>query len=153
MALRHGVLVVVLVLVAACALFEPNVRDGRYQLATVDGDKPPSLQVATIECDLTVDGGRLVLGPASQVVLELDERMDCARGGGSLLTWVRTYTGTYEADGARLRITVATISTGGLTVTAEGLVLEAALEVGGHIVAVNDDVEYASGDGVLRFVR
>jgi hypothetical protein len=94
----------VLLLSLGCSLVEPDLRDGTYELVTVDGRKPPSLRSATIECDLTVDGGTLVIGPGTRVVFDLVERSDCTRGGGGILAWHRGFVGTYAMNGGTLTI-------------------------------------------------
>ena len=51
---------------------EPVELASSYDLQTVEGDVPPRLIGATVECDVSVEGGRLSFGPAEQFELGLD---------------------------------------------------------------------------------
>ena len=94
-------LVVLVALAAACGT-EPIELASSYTLSTVEGDQPPRLVGATLECDVSVVGGHLTFGPADQFELGLDVSTDCSRGGGGTQESTFGYTGSAEVDGRRV---------------------------------------------------
>jgi hypothetical protein len=86
----------------ACGGTEPIELAASYTLRSVEGGPPPRLVGATVECDVSVGGGRVTVGPAQQFELGLDVLTDCSRGGGSTSESTYGYMGTVEVDGRRV---------------------------------------------------
>jgi len=91
-----------------CSGTEPVELASGYDLHTVEGDVPPRLIGATVECDVSVEGGRLSFGPAEQFELGLDVLTDCSRGGSGPSHETYGYTGTADVDGRRVVFHTAT---------------------------------------------
>jgi hypothetical protein len=89
-------------IVAACGGTEPLELASSYTLTTVEGDAPPRLMGATIECDIIVNGGRLTVGAFNDFDLGIDVLTDCSRGGSVPSQATFGYTGTVELDGNRV---------------------------------------------------
>ena len=87
---------------AACGGTEPAELAGSYTVSSVEGEAPPQLVGATVECDVSIVGGRLTFDPAEQFDLGLDVLTDCSRGGGSSSESTFGYTGTAELGGRRV---------------------------------------------------
>jgi hypothetical protein len=87
---------------AACGGTEPFELAGSYTLTTVEGDAPPRLMGATVECDIVVNGGHLTVGAADHFELGIDVLTDCSRGGSVPSQATYGYTGTVELDGTRV---------------------------------------------------
>lgn len=68
---------------AACGRTEPIELAASYTLSGVEGVAPPRLVGGTVECDVSIGGGRVTLGSGQQFDLGLDVLTDCSRGGGS----------------------------------------------------------------------
>ena len=98
---RNSSLAVVVALAAACGT-EPIELASSYSLSTVEGDQPPRLVGATLECDVSVVGGHLTFGPADHFELGLDVSTDCSRGGGGTQEATFGYTGSAEVNGRRV---------------------------------------------------
>lgn len=77
----------------------PSEVAGTYTLRTVEGRQPPYLILATIECDVFVVGGTMMLTEAGAHEIVVDTPIDCTRGGGEVTMAGRTYPGTYELRG------------------------------------------------------
>ena len=131
-------------LTVACSGTEPVELADAYDLHTVAGGPPPRLVGATVECDVSVEGGRVTFGPADQFELVLDVLTDCARGGGSPSRQTLGYTGTADASGRQV---VFHTGTGAAAISFEGEVV-----AGGHLqvsvprlvpTAEHLDVEFA----------
>jgi hypothetical protein len=54
----------ILTLALGCGGTKPVELADNYELRTVEGDPPPRLLGATVECDVSVEGGRVAFGPA-----------------------------------------------------------------------------------------
>jgi len=80
----------------ACGGTEPIELAASYTVSTVEGSAPPQLVGATVECDVSIGGGRLTFGPAEQFDLGLDVLTDCSRGGGSTSEETFGYTATVD---------------------------------------------------------
>jgi hypothetical protein len=93
--------------VVACGGTEPIELASSYTVNSVEGGAPPQLVGATVECDVSVVGGRLTFGPAEQFDLGLDVLTDCSRGGGSPNEATYGYTGTAAVDGRRVTFQTA----------------------------------------------
>ena len=91
-----------LALVAAACGTEPFELASSYTLTTVEGDTPPRLMGATVECDIVVNGGHLTFGMAERFELGIDVLTDCSRGGSVPSQATYGYTGTAELDGNRV---------------------------------------------------
>jgi hypothetical protein len=91
-----------------CNGTEPIELASSYDLHTVEGDVPPRLIGATVECDVSVEGGRVNFGEAEQFELGLDVLTDCSRGGGGPNRATYGYTGTADVDGRRVMFHTAT---------------------------------------------
>jgi hypothetical protein len=89
-------------IVAACGGTEPLELASSYTLTTVEGDAPPRLIGATIECDIIVNGGRLTVGAFNDFDLGIDVLTDCSRGGSVPSQATFGYTGTVDLDGNRV---------------------------------------------------
>jgi hypothetical protein len=89
-------------IVVACGGTEPIELASSYTMNSVEGEAPPQLVGATVECDVSVVGGRLTFSPAEQFDLGLDVLTDCSRGGGSPSEATFGYTGTAAVDGRRV---------------------------------------------------
>jgi hypothetical protein len=87
---------------AACGGTEPLELASSYSLTTVEGDAPPRLMGATVECDIVVNGGHLTIGVADHFELGIDVLTDCSRGGSVPSQATFGYTGTVELDGNRV---------------------------------------------------
>lgn len=74
---------------------------GTYSLTTVEGQPPPYIILATVECDVTVVSGTLTLTTAGAHEILIDTPSDCTRGGGQVTMSGRIYPGTYELRGGR----------------------------------------------------
>ncbi len=61
---RRAATAAALALVAAACGTEPVELASSYTLTTVEGDAPPRLMGATVECDIVVNGGHLTIGLA-----------------------------------------------------------------------------------------
>jgi hypothetical protein len=96
--------------VGACGGTEPIELAASYTLSRVEGVAPPQLVGATVECDVSVVGGRVTFGPSEQSVpvpndyfeLGLGVLTDCSRGGGSTSESTYGYFGTAEAEGRQV---------------------------------------------------
>ena len=100
---RRVALTAALTLVAAaCGGTEPLELASSYTLTTVEGDAPPRLIGATVECDIVVNGGHLTVGAADHFELGIDVLTDCSRGGSEPSQATFGYTGTVELDGNRV---------------------------------------------------
>jgi hypothetical protein len=95
------------VLAVACSGTEPIELASSYTVSSVEGGAPPQLVGATVECDVSVVGGRLTFGPAEQFDLGLDVLTDCSRGGGSPSEATFGYTGTAAVDGRQVSFQTA----------------------------------------------
>jgi hypothetical protein len=93
---------------AACGGTDPIQLASSYTVSTIEGDPPPRLIGATVECDVSVGGGHLTIGTARNFELGLDVLTDCSRGGGSTSEATYGYTGTAEVDGRRVVFHTAT---------------------------------------------
>ena len=93
---------------AACGGTEPIELASSYTVSTIEGDPPPRLVGATIECDVTIGGGHLTVGTARNFELGLDVLTDCSRGGGATSEATYGYTGTVEIDGGTVAFHTAT---------------------------------------------
>ena len=90
----------------ACGGTEPIELAASYTLTGVEGVAPPQVVGATVECDVSVGGGRITfesLDPSVPVPddyfeLWLDVLTDCSRGGGSTSESSYGYTGTVETE-------------------------------------------------------
>jgi hypothetical protein len=91
----------------ACGSTEPPELAATYSLSSIEGRVPPYLVGATIECDVSVVGGRILFGPADQFELGLDVLTDCSRAGGSTGESTYGYTGTVELDHRLVRFHTA----------------------------------------------
>jgi hypothetical protein len=114
---HHGVLMhlrafagLVALTTASCSGTEPIELASSYTISTVEGAAPPQLVGATVECDVSVGGGRLTFGPAEQFDLGLDVLIDCSRGGGSTSESTYGYTGTAAVEGRRVTFHTARAS-------------------------------------------
>jgi hypothetical protein len=97
-----GMAAALALIVAACGGTEPLELASSYTLTTVEGDAPPRLIGATIECDIIVNGGRLTVGAFNDFDLGIDVLTDCSRGGSVPSQATFGYTGTVELDGNRV---------------------------------------------------
>ena len=111
--------------VLACGT-EPVELAAGYTLASVDGGTPPQLVGATVECDISVVGGRVTFGTIAQqpapddyFELGLDVLTDCSRAGGSTSEATYGYTGTVEVD--QRRVVFHTAGAGGGPLDLEGV--------------------------------
>jgi hypothetical protein len=96
----------VVVLLTGCGeSFTPGELAGTYVLAAVEGQPPPHLELATIECDQQIVGGLLVLQADETHSLNLSIELDCSRGGGQVSVAERSYSGTFSVDEDRLEFT------------------------------------------------
>jgi hypothetical protein len=112
---RGRTLIYLLILTSpACGGTEPIELAGSYTVNGVEGETPPQLVGATVECDVSIVGGRLTFGPTESFDLGLDVLMDCSRGGGSPSESTYGYTGTATVDGRRVTFETAR-GTGPLT--------------------------------------
>jgi hypothetical protein len=92
--------------VGACGGTEPIELAAGYTLSRVNGVAPPQLVGATVECDVSVVGGRITFEPFDPSVpvpdnyfeLWLDVLTDCSRVGGSSNEQSYGYTGTVETE-------------------------------------------------------
>ncbi len=109
----------ILSLALGCGGTEPVELADNYELRTVEGDPPPRLMGATVECDVSVEGGRVTFGPGDQFELGLDVLTDCSRGGGSPNRATYGYTGTADLTGRRV---VFHTANGSGPITLEGVV-------------------------------
>ena len=118
---------------AACGGTEPVDLATSYTLSTVEGVVPPHLVAASLECDVTIGGGRVTFGPGEHFDLGLDVLTDCSRGGGSTSEATYGYTGSVQVSGRQVVFHTATGSgpvvyegevsaAGRLEVTVPGLV-------------------------------
>jgi hypothetical protein len=116
---------------------EPVELAPSYDLTTVEGGAPPRLVGATVECDVSIVGGRVTFGtfgphedpaPEDYFELGLDVLMDCSRGGGSNTESTYGYTGTAEVDHRLIRFHTARLS--------GPLVFEGVLSVTGELETV-----------------
>ena len=130
---RRSLAAGILCLSAAACGSEPFELASSYTLATVDGGSPPRLVAATIECDISITGGRVTFGRNETFELFLDESTDCSGGGGTPSEASYGYTGTVSLDGRRVEFHTANgggpfsfagqvVSGGDLAVTVPGLV-------------------------------
>lgn len=124
----------------------PDLRPGSYTLASVDGVSPPVLRWATIECDYTVSGATLTIGPADSASLVVEEVYDCTRAGGPVTIGGRTYLGTFTVTGGTFSLVSPPLS--GPPVRLMGAIVE-----DGGAVDIDDLVPYAAGPGILRLRR
>jgi hypothetical protein len=108
-----------LLTLAGCGGTEPIELADDYELRTVEGQTPPRLIGATLECDVSVEGGRVAFGPAEAFELGLDVLTDCSRAGGSPSRQTNGYTGTADVTGRRV---VFHTANGAGPVTFEGVV-------------------------------
>jgi hypothetical protein len=99
---RAGLLTLAGVALAACGGTDPPELASSYTLTTVEGDAPPRLMGATVECDIVVNGGHLTFGVADHFELGIDVLTDCSRAGSVPSQATYGYTGTVELDGNRL---------------------------------------------------
>jgi hypothetical protein len=109
-----------LTLSIGCGGTEPIELADDYELRTVEDHPPPRLIGATLECDVSVEGGRVTFGPGEQFELGLDLLTDCSRGGGSQSRETNGYTGTAEVSGTRV---VFHAANGAGPITFEGVVV------------------------------
>ena len=86
----------------ACGGTEPIELAASYTLTGVEGVAPPQVVGATVECDVSVGGGRMTSTPSQQFDLQLDVLTECPRGGGSTSESTYGYTGTVEIEGRRV---------------------------------------------------
>lgn len=116
-----------------CGGTEPVELASSYTLSTIEGASPPRFVGATVECDVSVEGGHLTFDPAEQFELGLDVLTDCSRGGGTPNQATYGYTGSAIVEGRRVMFHTATglgpvvfegevSGTGQLRVTVPGLV-------------------------------
>jgi len=92
-----------LVLVAGCAdSYTPGELAGTYGLVAIEGQPPPVLEVATVECDQSIGDGMLLLRSDATHELKLVIESDCTRGGGQLTLVDRVYAGSFGVDGDQL---------------------------------------------------
>jgi hypothetical protein len=92
--------------VGACGGTEPIELAASYTLSRIEGVAPPQLVGATVECDVSVLGGRITFEspdpsvpvPDDYFDLSLDVLTDCSRGGGSTGESSYGYTGTVQTE-------------------------------------------------------
>lgn len=131
--MRGTALAGLIVLAAGACGTEPVEIGGSYTLSAVEGTAPPYIVIATVECDVSIAGGRLTFGAAEQFELVIDMLTDCSRGGGSPSEESLGYIGSAEIDGRRVTFHVPT-GTGplvfeGLASSAGPLTVEVPLQV------------------------
>jgi hypothetical protein len=113
---------------------EPIELAAGYSLTTVEGGAPPRLVGATVECDISIVGGRVTFGATEQPApddyfeLGLDVLTDCSRVGGSASESTYGYTGTVDVDHRLIRFHTARLS--------GPLVFEGVLSVTGELETV-----------------
>jgi hypothetical protein len=95
---------IALPLLAGCGndSFTPGELAGVYQLSTVEGTRPPYIELATTECDQKIVDGLLILGAEGTHELNLSVQLDCTRGGGDVSVQQRTYAGTFTVNDEEL---------------------------------------------------
>jgi len=93
-------------LAAACDNpLTPAEVAGHYTLLDEAGQNLPRLLSATLNCDVFLTGGVLVLNEDKSFVLDLYQQMDCSRGGGPIQDAGRTYPGTFALSGNTIEFT------------------------------------------------
>jgi hypothetical protein len=107
----------------ACGGTEPIELAANYTLSRVEGMAPPQLVGATVECDVSVGGGRITFESGQQFDLGLDILTDCSRGGGSTSESTYGYTGMVEIERRRVAFHTSRGSLGPLVF--EGIVSSA----------------------------
>ena len=138
---------ILLVVATACTSpVEPTLLPGAYVLVSIDGVSPPVLRWATTNCDYTVSGATLTIGPADSAALTVNEVYDCSRAGGQVTIGGRTYPGRFTLAGRSFTLVSPTQS--GPPLQLSGTVL-----VGGRTVDLDDPADYAGGPGLLRLRR
>src|SRR3989449_1027707 len=125
---------------------EPRLLPGSYSLVSVDGVSPPILRWATTNCDYTVSGATLTIGPADSASLNVHEIYDCTRAGGQVTIAGRAYPGTFTL--ANRVLTLVSPTLGGPPLQLSGTVL-----LDGSAVDLDDPADYAAGPGLLRLHR
>ncbi len=125
---------------------EPRLLAGSYSLVSVDGVAPPILRWATTNCDYTVSGAMLTIGPADSASLNVHEIYDCTRAGGQITIAGRAYPGTFTL--ANRVFTLVSPTLGGPPLLLAGTVLR-----DGSAVDLDDPADYAAGPGLLRLHR
>jgi len=125
---------------------EPRLLAGSYSLVSVDGVAPPILRWATTNCDYTVSGAMLTIGPADSASLNVHEIYDCTRAGGQITIAGRAYPGTFTL--ANRVFTLVSPTLGGPPLLLAGTVLR-----DGSAVDLDDPADYAAGPGLLRLQR
>ncbi|SRR5258706_8077292 len=93
-------------LAAACDdPLTPGQVAGDYTLLDEDGRNLPRLLSATLNCDVFLTGGLLVLNGDKSFALNLYQQIDCSRGGGPIQDAGRAYPGTFALSGNTIAFT------------------------------------------------
>src|SRR2546427_13265809 len=122
---------------------EPRLLPGSYSLVSVDGVSPPILRWATTNCDYTVSGATLTIGPADSASLNVHEIYDCTRAGGQVTIAGRAYPGTFTL--ANRVLTLVSPTLGGRRLLVSGTVLR-----DGSAEGLDDPAHDADGPGLLH---
>lgn len=97
--MRYGAWAGVIVFVALACGTEPIELASSYTVRTVEGTPPPRLVAASVECDVSLEGGHLSFTTTDHFELGLDVLTDCSRAGGATSEVTYGYTGTAQVDG------------------------------------------------------
>src|SRR6267143_665755 len=104
-AVALGALLVGPLAVACDDPLTPAEIAGQYTLLDEDGRNLPRLLSATLNCDVFLTGGVLVLNEDKSFALDLYQQIDCSRGGGPVQDAGRTYPGTFALSGNTIEFT------------------------------------------------
>jgi hypothetical protein len=75
-------------------------------LTEVNGEPPPVIVEATINCDGLISSGALTLGLDGRYELSAELTEDCTRAGGQVSTRVLGFFGTYSRSGETISFQV-----------------------------------------------
>ena len=125
---------------------DPRILPGSYSLMSIDGASLPLLRLATINCDYTVMGATLTIGPADSASLNVSETYDCTRSGGQVTIGGREYPGTFTLIDRALTLISPTL--GGPPLQLAGTIIG-----DGRTIDLDDPADYAAGPGLLRLRR
>jgi hypothetical protein len=99
-----GIAATILLLGCGGDTLAPSDVVGDYRLVRFANHEPPALAYSSGGCNTSIQSGSLNLGADGRLTLLLNTTLDCSAVGQAPYDVVRGHDGTYEPDGATLRI-------------------------------------------------